>query len=218
MPRPAGWTPYTLKDGTEIPSVTTIISRFKESGGLIHWAWKEGAAGRDYRATRDAAATSGTIAHQMVEATVRRHVWVPPTDVDPEILARAGKAYANYCEWARQSRLEPVETEHRLVSEKYHFGGTIDAMLISGKLALGDWKTSDAVYQDYLLQLAAYGILWQENYPDRLIEGGYHLLRFAKEHGDFVHYHFGELEEAACAFLHMRELYDLDKRLKARVR
>jgi len=33
-----------------------------------------------------------------------------------------------------------------------------------------------------------------------------------------VHYHFGDLEDAARAFLLMRELYDLDKRLKARVR
>jgi hypothetical protein len=218
MPRAAGWTPYLLADGTPVPSVTTIISRFKESGGLIHWAWAEGAAGRDYRVTRDAAANSGTIAHAMVESSIRGAPFTPPEDVDPAVVKRASMAFANYLLWARQSRLEAVDTERRLVSEKHRFGGTLDAMLISGKLSLGDWKTSDSVYSDYLIQLAAYGILWAEHYPDRPIEGGFHLLRFAKDAPDFVHYHFGELQDAAQAFLLMRELYDIDKRLKARVR
>lgn len=219
MPRAVGWTPYTLADGTTVvPSVTTIISRFKESGGLIWWAWNEGKSGRDYRATRDAAANSGTIAHAMVEASIRGQAWMDPEDVDEPVLKRARMAFANYEEWAQQTRLKPVETEHRLVSEQHQYGGTLDAMLISGKLSLGDWKTSDAVYQDYLIQLAAYGILWGEHYPDRPIEGGFHLLRFAKDAPDFVHYRFGELEDAAEAFLLMRRLYDLDKRLKARVR
>jgi hypothetical protein len=91
-------------------------------------------------------------------------------------------------------------------------------MLVSGKLSLGDWKSSDAIYHDYLIQLAAYGILWEENYPDRPIEGGYHLLRFAKDTPDFVHYHFGDLREAAEQFLDYRRCFDRDKSLKARVR
>jgi hypothetical protein len=218
MPRPAGWQPYTLADGTTCPSVTTIINRFKESGGLIHWAWAEGAAGRDYRMTRDAAANSGTIAHAMVESSIRGEKFTAPEDVDPDVIKRAAQAFGNYLLWAGQTRLKAIETECRLVSEKHRFGGSLDAMLISGKLSLGDWKTSDAVYQDYLIQLAAYGILWSENYPERPIEGGFHLLRFAKDAPDFVHYHFGDLKDAATAFLLMRELFDLDKRLKARVR
>jgi hypothetical protein len=218
MTRPTGWTPYVLADGTAVPSVTTVIGRFKESGGLIHWAWKLGVEGRDYRDVRDSAANSGTIAHAMVESSIRGVEFVPPTDIDDDVLTRAAQAFANYLLWARQSRLEAIDTERRLVSEKHRFGGTLDAMLISGKLSLGDWKTSDSVYQDYLIQLAAYGLLWAENYPDRPIEGGYHLLRFAKDAPDFVHYHFGDLKDAATAFLLMRELFDLDKRLKARVR
>lgn len=210
--------PYTLKDGTEVPGVTTILSRFKESGGLMHWAWAEGKAGRDYRATREAAANAGTLAHAMVEASIRGVTYAAPEGTDRATLTRAESAFENYREWARQTNLTPVETEVRLVSEKHRFAGTLDAMLISGRLALGDWKTSDAVYQDYLLQLAAYGLLWMETFPDRPIDGGFHLLRFAKDSADFVHYHFGELEEASEMFLCLRRAYDLDKRLKARVR
>jgi PD-(D/E)XK nuclease superfamily len=191
MARPKGWEPYRLADGTEVPSVTTVLNRFKESGGLIHWAWAEGKAGRDYRASRDAAASSGTIAHAMVEAEIRRKSWRAPEDAEPDVLRRATQAFANYQEWRRQTNLQPVETEKRLVSEKHRFGGTLDAMLVSGRLSLGDFKTSNSIYQDYLLQLAAYGLLWEENYPDRPIEGGFHLLRFAKDTPDFAHYHFG---------------------------
>ena len=216
--RPTGWTPYTTKDGSVVPSVTTIINRFKDSGGLIWWAWNEGKAGRDFRDTRDKAADSGTIAHLMVDAEIRGTTWTAPADIDEGVLARAEQAFGNYREWRRQTSLEPVESELRLVSEKHRFAGTLDAMLISGRLSLGDWKSSNGVYPDYLLQLAAYGLLWEENFPDRPIEGGFHLLRFAKDAPDFAHYHFGELSIAARAFLLMRELYDLDKVLKARVR
>jgi len=36
MPTPAKG--YRLKDGTRVPGTTTITGRFKDSGGLIHWA------------------------------------------------------------------------------------------------------------------------------------------------------------------------------------
>jgi hypothetical protein len=217
MPRPKGWIPYTLKDGTPVPGVTSIISRFKDSGALIWWAWNEGHEGRDYRVTRDAAANAGTIAHGMVDAAIRRHSYMPPADADAITIERAVGAFNNFQAWSAQTNLKPVETEQRLVSEKYAFGGTLDAMLIGGKLSLGDWKTSNRIYEDHLVQLAAYGILWAENYPDRPIEGGYHLLRFAKDAPDFSHHHYGELNDAARGFLLMRELYDISQRLKARV-
>ncbi len=218
MGRPSGWKPYTLKDGTEIPSVTTIIGRFKESGGLIHWAWAEGKAGRDYRETRQAAADAGTLAHQMVEAHIRNVRWSPPPLVDSAILAKAEQAFDNFARWAEQTHLTPTDSERSLVSERYRFGGRLDAMLVDDQLSLGDWKASNALYPDYLIQLAAYGLLWDENYPDRPITGGYHLLRFSKESSDFTHHHFADLADAARAFLLMRELFDIDKGLKKRVR
>lgn len=63
--------PTYLIDGKRVPSVTTVISRFKESGALMYWCWDQGRQGLDYRQTRDAAADAGTIAHAMVEAFIR---------------------------------------------------------------------------------------------------------------------------------------------------
>ena len=43
-------------DGEKVPGVTTVLSRFKESGALMYWAWKQGTEGKDFRETKQAAA------------------------------------------------------------------------------------------------------------------------------------------------------------------
>lgn len=198
-----------------IPGVTTVISRFKESGGLIHWAWQCGVDGLDYRELRDNAASSGTLAHNMVEAEIHGKPY-DASNYDAATVAKATQAFGAFQEWREQTQLEVIHTEVPLISQAHRFGGTLDAMLVHGKLSLGDWKTSNGLYPDHLLQLAAYKILWEENHPDMPIEGGFHLLRFSKEEGDFHHHYFGNLDEAARGFLMMRELYDIMAVLKKR--
>jgi len=211
-------TPYKLADGSVVPSVTKILDRFKGSGGLIHWAWKEGSEGRDYKSTKGKAADAGTLAHLLVEADIRGHEFPRPDNYPIDIWSKALQAYDNFVTWKKQTSLTPVNTETRLVSEEHRFGGTLDAMLIGGELSLGDWKSGNSVYSDYLIQLAAYGILWTENFPEKPITGGYHLIRFAKESPDFAHYHFGELETAKSLFLLYRKAYEMNKELKKRVK
>ena len=202
-------------EGKRVPSVTTILSRYKESGGLIHWAWQMGMDGIDYRDIRDAAATAGTAAHEMVECFIRDKEF-DSNKYDSDILEKAETSYGAFRKWAGSTHLKPTETECSLISTKHRFGGTLDAMLVDDKLSLGDWKTSNAVYADYLLQLAGYAILWEENYPNLTIKGGYHLLRFDKEYGDFHHHWYANLDDEKRAFLLMRELYEIDKRTKKR--
>lgn len=206
--------PYRNAKGQRVPGVTTVISRFKESGGLIHWAWQLGKDGLDYRQVRDAAADAGTVAHAMVECDIRGMDF-DRTKHDAALLEKADSAFSAYREWRTQTQLKPVATEVALVSEEHQFGGCLDAMLVQGKLSLGDWKTSNQVYGDHLIQLAAYGGLWREHHPDEPIHG-YHLLRFSKGHGDFSHHFYADLTGAWRAFLLMRELYDLCADLKKR--
>lgn len=207
---------YYLADGTRVPSVTTIIGRFKEAGGLIHWAWKLGMDGKDYREVRDAAADAGTMAHAAVDAWIHKQPFA--FEGDPGICEKAAKSYGAFREWADQTQLQVTHTEMPLVSEQHRFGGTFDAILVKGNRAMGDWKTSNAIYGEYLVQVAAYGKLWQETHPDEPITGGYHLLRFDKTYGDFHAHWWGELDAAWQAFLHLRALYDLDKELKQRAK
>lgn len=209
--------PYFTKDGERVPGTTTVISRFKESGGLIHWAWQLGKDGRDYRQERDAAASAGTLAHAMVEAFLRK------TEVDfsgypADQFVKASNAFEQFRRWADMTRLVCDEPEVALVSEQYRFGGTMDGITVEGQRAILDWKTSNSVYADYLIQVAAYGLLWNEHHPDDPIVGGYHIVRFSKEEADFEHRFFGEAEDAKRLFVLYREAYGIDQKLRKRVR
>jgi hypothetical protein len=199
--------------------VTTIISRFKVTGALIHWAWTQGKEGKDYRETKQAAADAGTLAHTMVEHDIYGQTF-DETGINPEILTAAKGAYEAYKEWKGQTNLKIAEAEMPLVSRTFRYGGTLDAIIVGGKLSLGDWKTSNGIYADYLLQLAAYDILWCENFPDKKLEGGFHLLRFSKQQnpGDpisFSHHYWSQLDVAKEQFLLLLAAYKLDKRVKA---
>jgi hypothetical protein len=209
---------YKTRDGVRVPSVTTILSRFKESGGLLYWANQAGLDGKTLEEARAPAATAGTLAHDMVEAHINKRP--PPEPIGGnDVVEKARAAFATFLKWWELNKLQIRHTEVSLVSEKYRFGGRLDAVGLSGnQLVLLDWKTSNAVYADYLLQLAGYRVLWEENYPEHPIVGGFHLCRFAKEEGDFSHHYFPRLDAEAEAFLEMRDLYDRIKLIEKRVK
>lgn len=223
MPHPKGG--YKTQDGTKCPGVTTILSRFKDAGGIIYWAWEQGRDGLDFRETRNDAAEAGNLAHALVEyhitgdEDIERLSLIREGKIPAEIMERANKAYGNYLNWARMTNLKVIKTEMSLISEQHKFGGTFDGIAVvevDGVRSMADWKTSSAIYRDALVQVAAYKGLWEENHPDQPIEGGFHLCRFSREFGDFSHHHFEELDDAWELFLLYRRAYDLDKRLKKR--
>lgn len=210
---------YRNAAGDRLPGVTTVIGRFKDSGGLLQWAFKQGQSGAaTLYEERDNAALAGNIAHDLIECFILKKP-PPVVNADAKIMERASNAFKQFCEWHEQSRITILATEHAYVSERHQYGGTIDAIGqdTRGRIVLLDWKTSNSVYQDYLIQLAAYALLLEECAP-QWIPTGFHLLRVAKESADFAHYFFAELEDAKKAFVLMRELYDVDKRLKDRVK
>ena len=220
MPHPKNG--YKLENGQRAPGVTTIIGRFKDSGALLWWAFEQGKACERGEISnlydkRDEAADSGTLAHALVEA----HVKGDPLPVVPanDVGTQARQGYENYLTWEMNNRIRILYQEMELVSEEYRFGGCPDAIGedSQGRLCLLDWKTSNAVYPDYLLQLAAYRHLWEVNQPDKPLTGGFHLCRFSKDHADFVHHYWTELDDAWEQFKLFRQAYDLDFKLRKRV-
>lgn len=215
---------YRLADGTKVPSVTTITGRFKESGGLIQWAYKMGLDGKDMNRERDHAGNAGSLAHDLIEGDILGKEPVLPTaesfqmtqDEYDRALTRARMAFGGFRSWRRSVNVEIVATELPLVSELYKFGGTIDAVgRVSGGHAIIDWKSSNKIYSDYVIQVSAYRGLWDENHPDEPVRA-VHLLRVGKDYGDF-HHHFFPMDVIAPAwraFLLQRELYDIDAALK----
>jgi hypothetical protein len=201
-------------DGIRVPSVTTILSRFKEAGGLIEWAYKCGCDGINIHDVKNEAASAGTVAHLMIEADIRQKPG-PKKDLYPiEVWNKAISGFSAYLEWKEQSNLCPMQSELGLVCECHRFGGCLDSVSINSKLSLLDWKTSGGIYGEYLCQLAAYGHLFEVNYPNMPIDGGYHIVRFSKEDGSFHHSWWPDLSIPWESFKLMRQLYDLDKKIK----
>ncbi len=215
---------YFLKDGGRVPGTTTVIGRFKESAGLMQWAFKQGKEGKDrLYEEAEAAADIGTCVHAMVELHTSRgteeecRAFADDTLSDPALRAKAISGFMAYLAWAKNFDVKIIEKEIQLVSEQYKYGGTPDAIgLIGNQLVLIDYKTSNGIYTDYLVQLAAYEHLWNENFPDKPITGGSHLLRFSKENEDFAHHHYPDLSNGWRQFVLFREAYELDKSLKKR--
>lgn len=231
--------PYYTKDGTRVPGTTTIIGRFKDSGALIHWAYKLGREHgvleqrvrheelpadthipRNQYDVAEKAADIGTLAHAMVEKHIDgENPEDALSDISEEDRDKARNAFVEYLEWEGQTKVKFLSQEDNLVSEEYRFGGTPDAIgQINGELCLIDWKTSNGVYPDYAIQLAAYRQLWNENNPDNPLTGPSYLCRFAKDFPDFEVRKFGDLSEAWEQFTLYRKAYEIDKQLKKRVR
>lgn len=217
---------YTTKDGRRVPGTTTIIGRFKDSGGLLHWAFAQGRAAErgEIQALydkRDEAGSLGTQAHEAIEAHLRGQ----PVDLagkDP----RVSQAFDNALRWLSSTRIEivPELQEIPLVCDDYEFGGTPDAIgVLDGKLVLLDWKTSNSVHSDYIIQMAAYrhllcrGTRLDTREPLGLdLEPGAWILRFSKDRADFAAHFFGDLDDAWEQFVLFRRAYELDKSLKKR--
>ena len=214
MPRPKGG--YILPDGTAIPGTTTILNRFKDSGGLIYWAWQQGKEGKDFREEKDKAASAGTLAHAMVEAYLREEDPESVITGPPEVAEKARQGFANWLVWKRQSALHIIAWEKPMICVHHRYGGTPDHLVNDDPLsiALMDIKCARGIYVENLLQLAAYGHLFED--AGAAIKG-YHLGRFSPEQADFSHHFFADLKDAFEMFLLLRQAYDLDKRLKARV-
>jgi len=129
---------YFTKDGTKVPSVTTILGRFKESGGLLQWAFKQGQLGASsLYEQRDAAAEIGTMAHAMCDAYMRgesAHDALYKFSPTLEQAEKATTAYQAFIGWKVNQRAEIIPAENPMVSEIHRYGGTPDFLVRIGEL------------------------------------------------------------------------------------
>lgn len=196
-----------------LPTVTGIIGRFKDSGALIHWAWKTGMAGKDLRAAREL--TVGVLVEQLVEdhllGTAR-----PLPAATAEQIATAQRCFDSFRAWATEHRVELVESQVDLTSDAHRFVGRVDAVVrMDGELAVVDWKVANGVYLDHLLQLAAYRLLLWERAKDPVPRRAA-IIQIGKDDGIVRPHEWDEetLRTAEQMFLALRAAWDFDKALK----
>jgi hypothetical protein len=173
---------YKNAAGKRVPGVTTILG-ILDKPGLLKWAWRMGQEGRDPDKVRDEAAAIGTIAHARVEAFLRGLVF-DESGIAPERLAQSGNAFSAFKEWWGRERYQLVASELQLVSERWQVGGTLD-ILACTPLTLVDIKTSNGLYREHRLQVAAYAAIYEETHPGERIER-LMLVRIPKEEAGVI--------------------------------
>jgi hypothetical protein len=207
---------YKTTDGIRVPSVTTIIGTNLgwNKGALMGWVKKMMREGKDPDKVRDQAADIGTITHGMIEAHIKGESF-PTEEYAPVDVEKALSGYQAYLDWENQHNVDPVASELGLVSEKYRYGGTLDFIAyVDNIVSLVDFKTSNGLYVDHRIQLAAYLWLYEETHGG--VQLFPHLLQLDKNDGSFHHHQFPQgLEKEWQAFLHLLALHTLKSELGA---
>jgi hypothetical protein len=213
MPRPKHG--YTNAAGQPVPGTTDVTGRYKDSGALMHWAHKQGAAGLPLyeRSPLDI----GSAVHKMAELDL---IGASDREIEaslytylsaPNHLQMAHASFRAFRQWREQCRVRPLVQEVSIVSEKHQFGGTPDLVaIIDNGIGLVDFKTSKGVYSEMKVALAAHGALWNETHPKQTLDS-YHLIVLPKDGGPFQHHACGDLQREWEIFQLWLKAYHLEK-------
>ena len=129
-----------------------------------------------HRRKKEEAADVGTLAHKWIED------WINGENPAPDPLT--DHMTVNFVKWAEENDVEFIEAEKKVYSRTHWYAGTLDFLCkMNGKTYLGDFKTSNGIYDDYFYQTSAYQLALQELEPDLHIDG--HVIINCKKDGGF---------------------------------
>lgn len=215
---------YTL-DGKPLTGVTTILGVIAKPS-LIQWSAtmacdfvKDNLKAMEqleavlkdakvaHRKNKEKAGDVGTLAHKACERWIKGESKEKALDHVPEAnLAMVQKMFDNFVKWSEDNKVEFLESEVRVYSEKYWYAGTCDLVLrINGEVYIGDIKTSSGIYPEAFYQTSAYQVALQELglYPN--VKG--HVIINLKKDGK-IDVKFSELfEEDRKAFMGALAIY-----------
>lgn len=148
----------TYIDGVHYPSVTTILGS-RPKPWLDEWRDKWGILAERKTAV---AKKVGTAFHEGIEGLVWNKLVHAKTQRIHNMLERV-------VVWLGESGFKPMHTELKVISHKYKYSGTLDAVgtvIVEGKVTpvLVDWKSSSGIYEDMPLQLVAYAQAYFERF------------------------------------------------------
>lgn len=214
---------YQIGD-TECVGVTTILSTLAKPA-LIPWAVKmttdyiatQLKAGKAYdelqiqsilkeaklahRKKKEDAGDLGSLIHNWIERYIKGEKPEMPTN------EKMQKAILSFLKWTKDEKVKFLKSEQPVYSRKYNFAGTCDFTCeIDGKKYVGDVKTSNAIYNEYMLQVAAYRYCLQEEFEGQDYDGMI-IVRVPKDDSDIEIVRFNNYKELATTFIHLLFVY-----------
>ena len=178
---------YKVND-KRVKSVTTIINAQLgwNKQVLLGWTRKHCLNGDDSLKILTNAGKTGTLAHKMIESFIEGKS-VVLDKYTPTQISEAKTAYYGYWDWQKGKKWQICDTEMKMVSEKYKFGGTVDCIYKEGgKYYILDFKTSNSCHDEYIVQLAAYRQLYEENSGNKITSGI--ILKLSKDKKEYKEY------------------------------
>ena len=154
----------------------------------------------------EAAGETGHAAHEWIENYIQSII-EEKEDRRLELLSkfpsdeRAANAVTAALEWMHKHNVRWISTERKCFSRKYNYAGTADGLALvdscddkeccptvfKDRYTLVDWKTSNYLYIEYLLQTAAYQQAIQEE-SGKTIEDRW-IIRLGKDDAEFDPWH-----------------------------
>lgn len=209
---------YRTKDGVRVPGVTTVLN-LKNKPALVEWAFNLGKNNPGLSSSReyvDDLARIGTACHERIASHLKNKTPDLSDFTGKEIEASA-IPFGKFLDWTRGKDIKVVAIEKMLVSERHHYGGSLDALLdIDGKRTVTDFKTGKAIYPEYFLQVAAYAEAEQEVSGEKVAEVRILQIGRVGEEG-FTEQAKADWRWEFEAFLALRRLYEIEFKLKNNV-
>jgi hypothetical protein len=147
---------YYSENGVPVPSVTTILDAYPKTADYYAWLKK---MGEESDTIRDEAGRRGSRVHDMTEKYDNglEVTLLDSENGDLNLSLHEWNMFEKYVQFSERFPHENVAIEMNVISELLGFAGTLDRIIeLNGKRILIDIKTSNAVYDSYWLQLAAY--------------------------------------------------------------
>jgi len=136
-----------------------------------------------YRQKSEGAIELGKRVHQWCEDAILWKLGKGEVPAMPDDEAACNSINA-FRVWVKQNDVEWIAAEQPLYHRKYKYAGTVDAVAnVNGEFSVIDFKTSNKIYDEYHLQVAAYGKCVEDIYG-KPVDGAY-ILRFDKQTGSF---------------------------------
>src|SRR3990167_3128262 len=186
-----GWSQWQKKYG-----ITTIGNIKDKSGPLKYWVAKimarflcsildkRGITKYDVDEAKilhtkhlKEAGTIGTKIHDWIEEYIKGKK--PEMPEEKNIIIGVN----GFLDWVKKIKVKFIESEILVYSKQYDFSGRLDAIaIIDGKRYLIDYKTGTGLYNDVLLQTAAYTAAYQEMTGNKIY--GRWIIRIEKRDED----------------------------------
>lgn len=213
MTKTALHTAYKTNEGKRVASVTTLINGNLgwNKQVLINWSVRQALDGQDPDKIKEKAADIGTLAHYLIECHIKEEKPVLK-EYSNEHIQIAKNALKAYKQWEKKHHLKYIDSELPLVHEDMLYGGTIDLVAeVDGGICIIDFKTSNNIYPEHIIQVAAYRELYQHVYNKPV--QACHILKLSKEDSSFEHHALSneKLDKAYKAFLDCLDLNDIRK-------